>query len=469
MLALLLLTACTSDKPATPSATPWAETARAAPPKHLILISVDTLRADHLDDPSLTPFATKLAAEGARFTQATAPAPTTLASHTSLMTGLYPHRHGVPRNGFLIPDDAPMLAARLANEGFVTAAVIGGLPLSARFGFDRGFQHFDEDFDVTGGGCRGPFAVEQSQRGADRVTDAALGWLGAQPDTPERLFLFVHYFDPHAPYRAPQPYRDLHQPASPRVWGSLEERLEVREAWPELADQSQALEGAYAAEVAWTDSQIGRLLDGLDAAGVLDDALVVLTSDHGEAFAEHWEIWNHGLSLYQEAVHVPLIVWGAGRGGQVLEEAVSTVDVRSSAMALLQLDDASGDGVSFAGGLTGGEVQPRWVFSEATKPSTDAVEAGQPWPNAAKCRSARFDDWKYVECPWRESRELYDLHGDPGETRDRLADGERIAAARAEAYAAMLESWAKAGVAPSRFGADAETVEGLKALGYFED
>jgi hypothetical protein len=176
--------------------------------RHVLLISLDTTRADHLGSygaaRARTPALDALAAEGVRFADCTAAAPTTLASHTSLMTGNYPRTHGVPRNGFVLDGANHTLAEALGGLGFWCAAFLGSFALDRRFSFDQGFDHYDQEFDIEVGAGGG----DQDQRSAARVTDAVLAHVdvvrarsGFERDG--RLFLFAHYFDPHAPYMPP--------------------------------------------------------------------------------------------------------------------------------------------------------------------------------------------------------------------------------------------------------------------------
>jgi arylsulfatase A-like enzyme len=476
LVALGALAGCAPGEVPAPSPAGWAP--GEGPPRHLVLISVDTLRADALTPygaaADRTPYVARLAAEGAVFLDHLSPAATTLASHTSLMTGRWPHRHGVPRNGFPVPQEDLMLAEQLAGAGFMTAAFIGGLPLSARFDFDQGFAHFDEAFDIGTWGCRAPWAlaVEQSQRAADGVTDAALAWLDGADPAGDRLFLFVHYFDPHAPYDAPGAYGEVYGGGAD---GSLDERLEVRAEWPEGGGRalSEALAARYAAEVTWTDHQLGRLLDGLEARGVLQEAAVLLTADHGEAFTEHWEVWNHGGSVYGEVVRSPLVVrLPDGRGRGAIAGLTSGVDVAPTALELLGVAPLpEADGVSFAAALRGEERPARPpAFSEATKPSKPEIEEGHAWPNAAKCQAVVEGDWKLISCPWRGTVELYNLAEDPGEQRDRLAGAPAPEdQARATALLEALAAWREGAAAPTTgFDEDPAVIEGLKSLGYLE-
>jgi len=471
-LLLTLLCACTPDPPPPPIVTPWVSPG-AHSARHLILISVDTLRADHLTPygapPGRTPFLSQLAAEGVTFTDHLATAPTTLTSHTSLMTGLWPHNHGVARNGFSVAPENLTLAEILTGEGFLTAGFVGALPLASRSGFAQGFAHFDETFDPDPG-C-GDLAVEQAQRPANQVTDAALSWLDAKAPS-ERLFLFLHYFDPHAPYAAPGAFRAMYRGDAARVDGSLDEQRATRDAWPKGGHElSEGLQRAYEAEVTYTDRELGRLLDGLDARGILDEAIVIFTADHGESFTEHWEIWNHGWSVYGETTWLPLVVrMPDGQGGQRVDALTSAVDVLPTALSLLDVEaPARLDGRSFAAALTGGQLADRGVvFTEATKPRDEAVEAGHLWANTDKCKAARDQRWKYVECPLKGTRELYDLTADPGEQVD-LLKAAAPPLERADALQQALRAWTASAAPPeSGFAADEDTIEGLKALGYLE-
>jgi arylsulfatase A-like enzyme len=441
------------------------------PVDHVVLISIDTLRADHLGawGGAGTPRLDAFAATGAVFVDATSPAPTTLAAHTSILTGLYPHTHGVPRNGFAIPQQDVLLAERLREAGFTTAGFVGAVPLQASFGVDQGFDHFDDHFDQRKDDplafLRGTPELEQSQRDGDAVTDAALRWLDREAPEGRRLFLFAHYFDPHAPYVPPGELGPLPDPS---VTGTLDDRRRVRSAWPDPGVQaaSDSLAALYAGEVAATDDRVGRLLDGLRARGVLDRALVVLVADHGEAFTEHDEVWDHGLGVWQETVHVPLVVAGPGVSAGRREAPVSTVDVTPTLLDLLGLPAVGLEGESLAPALRGEALSPRVLFSEATKPSSEEAEAGVAWQNARKCRAARQASFKLVRCPLAGTQALFDLRADPRELVD-------LAASRPEVVAALgaaLDAWdAGASPPPASFDADAAVTEQLRALGYLDD
>jgi arylsulfatase A-like enzyme len=467
----------------------------------VVLISLDTFRADHLGcqgNPTVaTPRIDALAAQGTRFADATSPAPTTLAAHTSMMTGLVPRRHGVVRNGFVVHPGNTTLAELLEARGFRCGAVLGSFALASDFDFDQGFEHFDEDFDLLVDAAH----FDQNQRRAERVTDAALAFVDGV-GAGERLFLFAHYFDAHAPYDPPAPWNALYaEPGAPEAasqedveravqvhqravlgtddvpgarglfrFGLSRELLEGAAGEPRGADR--ALAALYAGEVSYLDHHVGRLLDGLAERGVLDDAIVVLTGDHGETFWEHGDVWNHGLWLYDTTIRVPLIVRLPGAaGGAVVDAPVSTVDVVPTLAELLGLDlPEPVDGRSLAPALAGGAAPLRPIVSEATQPVALPRPEGS-WPLDPLPKSVRDGPWKYVVAPYLGVEQLFHLARDPGEHTNLLAAPDARAAAKRDELRAVLEGWLRERTPrPSSFNrAQAAAVaERLAELGYFE-
>ncbi len=274
---------------------------------NVILISLDTTRADHLgcygSESVRTPNIDALAARSLRFERCFAPVPITLPSHTSMLTGLYPLRHSVRDNGtFRLPEHIPTLATVLGDAGWRTIGVIGAFPLTARFGLARGFDVWDEELIERQQELL-PLAFDQ--RPADRVTRAALRHLERLEREP--FFLFVHYFDPHRPWQAPALYGERYR-GSP-----------------------------YGAEIAFTDAWVGRLLEGVRAMGLLDRTLVVFTADHGEGLRDHEEE-THSYLLYNETVRVPLLLAAPGVGAGVVEHPVSLVDIVPTVLELVGVD-----------------------------------------------------------------------------------------------------------------------------------
>lgn len=481
-------------------------------PRHVVLISLDTTRADHLgcygNREVRTPALDALSREAVLFEDCTSAAATTLASHTSMMTGLVPRRHGVPRNGFVVDDGNALLAERLAAAGFHCAAFIGSAALVGRTGLDRGFAHYDESFDVTAG----EGGADQSQRAADAVTAAALAHvddlLGRDGADEARFFLFAHYFDPHAPYAPPASevaryrpglevggfaaietaVRQQQERAIGRALGQSEVINEglseglLRGASGAPTEVGRALAKLYAGEVTALDRGVGALLAGLTRRGLLDDALVIVTADHGETFWEHGNAWNHGLWVSQTDVHVPLIVRlpGGRRAGTRVEAPVSGVDVAPTVVDLLGLDALAADepgvarGVSLARALDGADLPERPLFAVATQPGAQvearALEAGAgAWRGARKPIAARRGPWKLVDAPYLDLEMLFHLDRDPGERRDLIAEGALDAEARGaldalRADLALLRS--STTPRPSEF--DASQAKALLGLGYAE-
>ena len=340
----------------------------ASGPPHVILITIDTLRADHLTSyghpATRTPNLDGLAERGVRFDQVTTAAPTTLASHTSIFTGRYPRAHGVPRNGFTVHSNNVTLAEALGQSGYRTAGFIGSFALESRFGISQGFSHWDEAFEQFVDGRN----HDQNQRPAGAVTDAVLDWLDGVDADEAPLFLFAHYFDPHASYAPPAEFARAHVPDGASLAGTFEDversilthqvergsaplglarqiergldRAALMDADGQPLGDDRRLAGLYAGEVDYVDVEIGRLLDGLAQRGIGDDALIVVTADHGETFWEHADVWNHGLWVYETTVRVPLIVRAPGMSnrGRVIDTPVSTVDVAPTILSAVGID-----------------------------------------------------------------------------------------------------------------------------------
>ncbi|MFT7671339.1 MAG: arylsulfatase [Planctomycetota bacterium] len=416
--------------------------------KHVILISMDTTRADQIGcyggPVAKTPNIDSLAERGILFEQNNSAASSTLASHTSMMTGLYPRRHGVARNGFMINSDNVMLAEVLGSNGFHTAGVIGSFALSELFDFDQGFDYWNQEFDIE----VDMRTSDQNQRSGDQVTDTALEHLD-QLDG-ERVFLFVHYFDVHAPYAPPEPFLSQYVlPEGPRTsgFGSIaaqvnaqQERLGVDKRavynvglTRELLDGvpgvsmpgDEGLAALYQGELAYTDSEIGRLLDGLEERGMLKDSIVVLTGDHGETFWEHADFWHHGVAVYQTNSHVPLIVSmpdGRGKGTRV-KQPVSGIDLFPTLLELLEIPlPEPVAGLSLVPSIDGkGPLPLRSLVSEATQPTGPMIQEGRmAWENQLKAKSIRRGNLKYIQTPYLRHEELYDLKADPSERNNLL-------------------------------------------------
>lgn len=331
----------------------------------ILLITLDTTRADALGYESgpeaATPHLDALAARGLRFSRAQSTAPMTLPAHTSMMTGLYPADHGIHENARYLDESLELLAPKLKATGYQTAAFISGLPLSRQFGLARGFDVYDEDFGKDAAG------KPRSERPADATTDAAVAYLAS--DRPRPFFLWVHYFDPHEPYAPPEPYR------------------------------SRFVDDPYRGEIAFMDSQAGRLLQAFEEHCGDRPCRVLVLGDHGESLGEHGEAL-HGNLLYQGVMRVPLLMAGTGITPELREEPVSTRRVFGTVLRAAGLE-AEGD-------LLGEE--PEVVLGEAMKPF---LQYGwQPQVMALE------GDLKAIRAG---GLEVYDLEADPKETSN-LAD-----------------------------------------------
>jgi len=443
--------------------------------RNVILIAMDTTRADHLacyGHPYIeTPNIDRLAAEGILFKQHISAASTTLASFTSLMTGTYPHTHGVPRNGFIVNPGNRMMAEVLKQAGFTTAGFIGALPLDGKFGFDQGFDHYDTDYEFA---VREAKEIFQAQRRADNVTDAALGWLAANGS--ERHFLFVHYWDPHLPYDAPEPFMGRYRQAGLAYDPAIEKVLAARKMLkgPAPKQHKQKLAALYAAEygaeISYTDQQIGRLLTGLEEQDLLENSLVILTADHGETMNEHENKIQHGKSVFDTEIRTPLIMRfpGGRSGGRRCDHLVSNIDVLPTLIDLLGLEAGEGmEGRSFAGIVDGALPQRVPVFAEATQPWWNGIFDNDPqWANRGKFQCVRTNRYKYLfRLPDRKFG-LFDLQADPLEQHNLLLGEHDQAMARA--MRTQLEQWrddVRLKGTP-QFTDSFDVIEGLKSLGY---
>ena len=439
-------------------------------PRVIIVISMDTTRGDHfgfLGSPRVqTPMLDALAEESIVFPDFSTVVPTTLASHTTLFTGKYPHHHGTPRNGFMVNEDNEMLAEILRRAGYQTAAFIGSFALESRFDFNQGFDHYDETFHqfVGEGGA------DQNQRSAESINEAVLAFLDRQTNL-DRLFLFVHYFDAHAPYTPPPPFdraydqrgRDGLLPLEAiRQDRTLDRQERLRQA------RRQALQ--YASEISYLDAQIGRLLDQLRDRNLLDDALLLITGDHGENLWEHNEPFGHGRTVHEATRRVVCMIRlpGGESGGRRVAGPISNIDILPTLLGFVGLDPPSDiDGRAVSLDPLGDVLPPRVVFGQATKPFN--VESDPRWTNMLKSRFAKEGSYKLIQTPYRGTEELYDLATDREELRDLLLDPSPEIEEVAARLRSRLEAWAEsADPLPSRFepSQSQETRERLRSLGY---
>jgi len=405
------------------------------PPQHVVVVTIDTLRADRLGcygaRDVATPNMDRLAREGAMAMETTVPAPITRPSHVSIFTGLDPAQHGIRDNiSRALAPDVPTLAEAFKAAGFDTAGFVSSIVLSAQSGLGRGFDEFSDRFDLgSDAGDEARFLDILEKRG-DVATGEAIAWLERHAQA--RTFVWVHLYDPHAPYDPPEPYR------------------------------SRYANDPYDGEVAWSDELVGRLDAALTRLGIRDRTLVALTSDHGEALGEHGEL-VHGFFLYQATLRVPLLLRGPGiRPGTKIPVVARSVDLFPTLLELsgvaMPRSAHALSGRSLAPAVRGAApLDEAPAFSESLTPR---IHYG--WSDL---RSVREGRWKVIRAP---RPELYDLARDPGERRDLARDEP----ARARALAAALDRHLASEDSPASARAahagdvPAELVEKLGALGY---
>jgi arylsulfatase A-like enzyme/Flp pilus assembly protein TadD len=399
------------------------------------LVTLDTTRPDHLGAygalRAATPEFDRVAADGVLFDRAWTVAPLTTPAHASVMTGLYPPAHGVRDNGrFRVSEAATTLAEAFAAAGYRTGGFAGAVPVARAFGFAQGFSAFDDDF---GDDERG---LARSERTASEVNARALPWLAAAVAAKAPFFAWIHYYDAHAPYEPPSPFA---------------ERFAGR---------------PYDGEIAFVDAQLGRVLETLRSAGVLDRTVVAVVGDHGEGLGDHGEA-THGLLVYEAMIHVPLAIrapWAIARGVR-RHDLASLVDVAPTLSALAKVpfpNDVDGRDLLAGSSSAAGLDDPfapgpgRAIYAE----SYFAAEEFS-W---APIVSIRRGDMKWITSP---RPERYDLETDPGEAEN-LAGRE---APRDVAMSALLQRVAAAATARHLDGAttghvDEDLLSRLQSLGY---
>lgn len=390
----------------------------------VVLVTIDTLRGDRwgcVGDPEArTPTADRLARGGGLWAEGRAPSPVTLPSHASLMTGLPPAVHGVRDNAIFRLDEGNgrTVAEEFRDAGWTTAAFVSSFPLMSRFGLDRGFDRYDDALagsDATMGHFR--------ERTADQTVDAVSEWLSTMPLDPAPLFAWVHFFDPHAEYRAPDPWSN--------------------------ALHSTDTEEAYAAEVAFTDWQLGRLCKRLDDVREGRRRIVCLVADHGEGLGDHNER-SHGVLLHATTIRVPIVVDSGDWAPVLITTATPIESVPATLLHLAGLDSQVNSGAA--------PILAEWsgpVHAETLYPFFNFGWGG--------LRSREEGNWRLVAGP--EDR-LYRMDTDPGETRNVAAEHPNVVD---DLRAGLEEEWSarrEAAFRSERRALSEDEIEALRSIGY---
>jgi arylsulfatase A-like enzyme/predicted Zn-dependent protease len=392
-----------------------------------ILITVDTLRADRIHcygfSAIKTPFMDLFASKGIKFEKCIAQTPLTLPSHTSILTGTYPLFHGVRDNGgFLVPQELLTMAEFFKDKGYQTAAFVAAYVLDSKWGLDQGFDYYFDNFDLS---RFQKISLGSVQRPANEVMDEALSWLERKKE--ERFFIWIHLYDPHTPYEPPPPFDEKYR------------------RFP------------YLGEIAFTDSQLGRLWKFLLESNILDNSFLIFASDHGESLGEHGEK-THGFFVYQEGIHVPLIFVTPFEKLQGISssQVVSLVDIMPTVLEMAEIPIPSQvQGESLVPNFFKPERLHSYAYAETFYPRFH-----YGWSELKSIQNQRY---KLILAP---EAELYDLTGDPDERNNLVSTHNKVLTKlKAEADKFMAKYSENAHEIDYR-KMDEETREKLAALGY---
>jgi arylsulfatase A-like enzyme/Flp pilus assembly protein TadD len=404
--------------------------------KNVLLISIDTIRADYLScygyGRKTTPFIDSFAAEGVLFENAFCHIPLTLPSHCSMLTGTIPPYHGVHDNvEYQLGESNITLAEILKENGFKTAAVISSFVIDSQFGLDQGFDYYNDEFveEISGGG-------HFTERRGQETTDFANKWLGETGQ--EKFFMFVHYYDPHTDYDAPEPFGS-----------KFSSQFDIG---------VDKLRNNYAEEILYTDHCIKQVVDKLKEIGQYDSTLIIITGDHGEMFGEHMEM-SHGYFVYRNVLRIPLIFKLPGKKKPVrVKDNCGLMDIVPTICDLLDIEVPKAvQGKSLTSYFKNGASsdEKRSIFCESLTPTT---------LSANSLLSVINDKWQYIQTT---RPELYNLVNDPYERNDLIAKESQRARILQDSLREILESSVKS-ENNSSLEINDEARKKLESLGYIQ-
>src|SRR6266849_4753480 len=394
---------------------------------NVVVITIDTLRADHLGcygyKQIRTPNIDALAADGARFERAYTAVPVTLPSHTVMFSGTYPMLSGMHdfAANKLSPTQAT-LASVLKDNGYTTGAVIGSAVLDSRFGLNRGFDFYYDHFDFN---RLQESNLDEMERPGNVVADTALDWLAK--NNQKKFFLWMHLYDPHYPYRPPAPYSEQYK------------------------------DRPYDGEIAFADAQVGRLITFLKANGLYRNTVIVLAGDHGESLGEHGER-NHGFFIYNATLHVPMIIRLPGNSSpRVVSDLASLADLMPTILSILK--------VEVPAQVQGFNLLPLMAPKKAEESRSLYAETFLPRLhfNWSELRSVETEKYHFIDAP---KPELYDLSKDPGETQNLYAEKKAVAEEMRARLMTQINQYSAGPELAQKTGLDPALMERLKSLGY---
>ena len=401
--------------------------ATSKPAPNIVVITIDTLRADHLGcygyKQIKTPNIDALAADGSRFERAYTPVPVTLPAHTVIFTGTYPMLSGIHDfSANKLNPQQPTLASVLKGHGYTTGAVIGSAVLDSRFGLNHGFDFYYDHFDFS---RLEESNLDEMERPGNVVADQSLDWLGKNYQ--KKFFLWMHLYDPHYPYRPPAPYNQ------------------------EYASH------LYDGEIAFADAQVGRLLRFLKEKGLYQNTLIVLSGDHGESLGEHGEK-THGFFIYNATLHVPLIIRIPGtRTEGLVTASAGLADIMPTVLSTLGLEvPAQVQGQNLLAAINGKKKEePRSLYAESFLPRLHF--------NWSELRGVETWNYHFIAAP---KPELYDLAKDPGETQNLFAEKKAVGEEMRAELAGLIRQYSAGQELAEKTGLDPALMERLKSLGY---
>ncbi len=396
--------------------------------RHILLISIDTCRADYLScygyHRKSTPNIDQIAKEGILFTNTITPVPITLPAHSSMLTGTIPPYHGVRNNNFYqLSQSNVTLAEILKKRGFTTAAVVSSFTIDSQFGLDQGFDYYNDDFDEN------LKSVGIGERRAEETTRYALKWL--EENCRKTFFLFLHYFDPHVKYDPPEPFRPK--------------------------DSENESSSLYAGEISYVDHCIGQVVKKLKDLGVYDSTLIIVTSDHGEMLGDHGEE-THGYFIYQSSIKVPLIFkLPEETKSKRVKELVGLTDIVPTVCGLLGIKpppQVQGIDLGQYFGEENTSTNQRHIYCESLFPTIF---------NANSLLGVVTDRWKYIQTT---RPELYDLTKDPRESNNLVAIQPHQVRILQDKLKEILEKQVRRDNFDSKLDLDSASIKRLQSLGY---